>query len=177
MNGQFDETYNDTFPKAVTPASSVERKINKVVQMMGNLHYVFDNWHTANFRLDNESLPAVINVLPVSGEFNVTRNRLRDWPHCMLAFIDRTDFDFDGKENDKVLERCKNYAMEFILTANASGLFEQIDGSVNYSVLYDKLDVNVTGVVLDLQLKEKDGIVLCYGKPIKDYFYGRDDKG
>lgn len=170
MNGQFDETYNDTFPKPVTPASSVERKINKVVQIMGSLRYIYDNWATANFRIDNKMLPAVINVLPVSGTLNVTDRKLRDFPNCLLAFVDKTEFDFDGKENDMVLERCKNMAMEFILTCNQSGLFEPISGDVRYSVLYDKLDVNVTGIVLELQLREKQGINLCYGKPIKDYF-------
>lgn len=162
--------------KKITPASSVERKIASVVETIGNLTYVFDNWHTANFRLDKESLPAVINVLPVSGVMNVTDRKLRDFPNCMLAFVDKSDFDFDGKDNDEILERCKNLAMEFILTANASGLFEPISGDVRYSVLYDKLDVNVTGVVIELQLREKQGITLCYGKPIKDYF-DEYDKG
>ena len=162
--------------KKITPASSVERKIASVVETMGNLTYVFDNWHTANFQLDKESLPAVINVLPVSGVMNVTDRKLRDFPNCMLAFVDKADFDFDGKDNDEILERCKNLAMEFILTANASGLFEPISGDVRYSVLYDKLDVNVTGVVIELQLREKQGITLCYGKPIKDYF-DEYDKG
>ena len=113
----------------------------------------------------------------MSGVLNVTDRKLRDFPNCMLAFIDKTDFDFDGKENDEVLERCKNLAMEFVLTANASGLFEPVTGDVRYSVLYDKLDVNVTGVVIELQLREKQGINLCYGKPIKDYFYERDGEG
>ena len=162
--------------KKITPASSVERKIASVVETMGNLTYVFDNWHTANFRLDKESLPAVINVLPVSGVMNVTDRKLRDFPNCMLAFVDKADFDFDGRDNDEILERCKNLAIEFILTANASGLFEPISGDVRYSVLYDKLDVNVTGVVIELQLREKQGITLCYGKPIKDYF-DEYDKG
>lgn len=162
--------------KRITPASSVERKIASVVETMGNLTYVFDNWHTANFRLDKESLPAVINVLPVSGVMNVTDRKLRDFPNCMLAFVDKADFDFDGKDNDEILERCKNLAIEFILTANASRLFEPISGDVRYSVLYDKLDVNVTGVVIELQLREKQGITLCYGKPIKDYF-DEYDKG
>lgn len=171
MIEQFDETFGDEFAKDITPASSVERKINKVIQTMDSgLTYIFDNWATANVRLDKLPLPAVINVLPVSGAFNVTARKMRDFPNCMLAFLDKTDLDFDGKENDVVLERCKNLAMEFILTANASGLFEPIEGDVSYSVVYDKMDVNVTGVVIELQLKEKKGINLCHNKPIKDYF-------
>ena len=66
--------------KETTPASSVESKIAKVVDTMGNLTYIFDNWHTANFKLDRITLPAVINVLPVSGVLNVTDRKLRDFP-------------------------------------------------------------------------------------------------
>lgn len=155
----------------VTPASSVERKINAVINVMdAGLTYIFDNWATANIRLDKLPFPAALNVLPISGSFNVSARRLRDFPNCMIAFLDKTEFDFDSKENDQILERCKNYAMQFILTANESGLFEPIEGDVRYSLVYDKLDVNVTGVVLELQLKEKNGITLCFGKPIKDYF-------
>lgn len=150
---------------------TVEEKIKAVVDKMG-ITYLFDNWQVANFKMDSAELPAVINVLPVSGTFNLGRNKLKDFPNCMLAFIDKTDFDFDGKENDVVLERCKNLAKEFILTCNESGLFEPIEGDIKYSILYDKLDVNVTGVVIELQLKEVQGINLCYGKPIKDYFNG-----
>lgn len=171
MKEEFDTTFSDEFTKDITPASSVERKINKVIQVMDSgLTYIFDNWATANIRIDKLPLPAVINVLPVSGSFNVTARKMKDYPNCMLAFIDKTDLDFDGKENDAVLERCKNLAMEFILTANESELFDPIEGDVPYSVIYDKMDVNVTGIVIELQLKEKQGINLCYGEPIKDYF-------
>lgn len=171
MKEQFDTTFSDEFARDITPASSVERKINKVIQVMDSgLTYIFDNWATANIRIDKLPLPAVINVLPVSGSFNVTARKMKDYPNCMLAFIDKTDLDFDSAENDVVLERCKNLAMEFILTANESELFDPIEGDVPYSVIYDKLDVNVTGIVIEIQLKEKQGINLCYGKPIKDYF-------
>jgi hypothetical protein len=171
MKEEFDTIFSDEFTKDVTPASSVERKINKVIQKMDRgLTYIFDNWATANIRIDKLPLPAVINVLPVSGSFNVTARKMKDYPNCMLAFIDKTDLDFDGEENDVVLERCKNLAMEFILTANESELFDPIEGDVPYSVIYDKMDVNVTGIVIEIQLKEKQGINLCYGKPIKDYF-------
>lgn len=150
---------------------TVEEKIKTVVDKMG-ITYLFDNWQVANIKMDSATLPAAINVLPVSGTFNLSRNKLKDFPNCMLAFIDKTEFDFDGRENDVVLEHCKNLAMEFLLTCNQSGLFEPIEGDIRYSVLYDKLDVNVTGIVIELQLKEVQGINLCYGKPIKDYFNG-----
>ena len=153
--------------------TTVEQKIKSVVDKMEGLTYVFDNWQTANLRLDKLPFPAVVNVLPVSGRFNMGKNQLRDYPNLLIAFLDKTDFDFDGEDNDLIVEKCKNLAREFILRANESRLFEYIEGDIYYSVVYDKLDVNVTGVVIELTPKEINGIGLCYGKDIKEIIYGR----
>ncbi|UVX35849.1 MAG: hypothetical protein [Bacteriophage sp.] len=153
--------------------TTVEQKIKSIVDKMDGLTYVFDNWQTANLRLDKLPFPAVVNVLPVSGRFNMGKNQLKDYPNMLIAFLDKTDFDFDGEDNDLIVEKCKNLAREFILRANESRLFEYIEGDIYYSVVYDKLDVNVTGVVIELTPKEINGIGLCYGKDIKEIIYGR----
>lgn len=139
---------------------TVEERIKKVVENMG-ISYVFDNWTTANVKLDNVTFPAMVNVLPASGRFVVGKARLSDAPNCMFAFLDKTDFDFDGTENDAIIERCKVLAKKFIKEINESGSFEQIEGDVPYSVVYDKLDVNVTGVLIEMQVKEAIGQPIC----------------
>lgn len=160
--------------------TTVEQKIKSVVDKMEGLTYVFDNWQTANLRLDKLPFPAVVNVLPVSGRFNLDKNKLRDYPNCLIAFMDKIDFDFDGTEADQKVELCKSYAKEFILRLNESNLFEYIEGDIYYSTTYDGLDANVAIVAIELQLKEKQGIMLCYGqsigemfKKIRDLLYGR----
>lgn len=153
---------------------TVEQKIKSVVDKMKGVTYIFDNWQTANVRLDKLTFPAVLNVLPVSGNFHIGPSQLKDYPNCMFAFMDKTDLDFDGTENDAIVEKCKNMAKEFILLLNRSGLFEPISGSVPYSVFYDKLNVNVTGITISIQLKEVSGIVLCHGRSVDDIVYGRD---
>lgn len=140
---------------------SVERKIASVAESMQGITYLFDNWATANVRLDRLPFPAIINVLPVSGKFSLSRTQLRDCPNCMLAFADITELDFDGVANDEVIERCKGYAVDFIKMLNKSGLFEPVEGDVPYSVFYDKLDANITGITIELQLKEIHGVSLC----------------
>ena len=112
-------------------------------------------------------------MLPVSGNFQLGPTQLKDYPNCMLAFMDKTSFDFDGTDNDAIVEKCKNMAKEFILLLNRSRLFEPISGSVPYSVFYDKLNVNVTGITISIQLKETSGIVLCPSRSVKDIVYGR----
>ena len=151
---------------------SVERKIASIAEKLEGVTYLFDNWVTANVRLDKMPLPAIINLLPASGKFVISRTQLRDCPNCMIAFVDKTAFDFDGVENDEVIERCKGYAVQFIRELNRSsemcirdrnrsGLFEWVSDEVPYSVFYDKLDVNVTGIVIELKLKEVQGVPMC----------------
>lgn len=140
---------------------SVERKIASVAAKLEGVTYLYDNWATANVRLDRLEFPAIINLLPVSGRFDISRTQLRDCPECMIAFADKTRFDFDGVENDEVIERCKALAVRFIRELNKSGLFEWTSTDIRYSVFYDKLDVNITGIVVELNLKEVKGVPLC----------------
>lgn len=141
--------------------TSVERKIASVAEKIEGINYIYDNWATANIRLDKEALPVIINILPVSGKFSISRTQLRDCPSCMIAFADKTNFDFDGIENDSIIERCKGYAIEFIKALNKSGLFEWLSDDVPYSIFYDKLDVNITGIMIELKLKEAQGEPMC----------------
>lgn len=67
---------------------TVEQKL-KDSRLHGGCKLPFDNWQTANIRLDKIKLPAVLNLLPVSGTFNLGRQQLRDCPNCMMAFMDK----------------------------------------------------------------------------------------
>jgi hypothetical protein len=50
-------------------------------------------------------------------------------------------------------------------------MFKEISGDIPYSVFYDKLDVNVTGIVIQLKLEEIMGTVIC-NKSVKEIVYG-----
>lgn len=155
---------------------TVEEKVRKIVEQMG-VTYLFENWQAANVRLDKMQLPAVMYVLPASGNLNVGLMQMKDFPNCMIAFMDKTKHDFSGEENDVVIERCKSLAREFILNVNRSGMFEPVQGDIQYSVFYDKLDVNVTGIVIQIPLKEIRGIVICSTKTVKEIVYGTSAEG
>lgn len=155
---------------------TVEEKVRKIVEQMG-VTYLFENWQAANVRLDKMQLPAVMYVLPASGNLNVGLMQMKDFPNCMIAFMDKTKHDFSGEENDMVIERCKSLAREFILNVNRSGMFEPVQGDIQYSVFYDKLDVNVTGIVIQIPLKEIRGIVIYPTKTVKEIVYGTSAEG
>lgn len=151
---------------------TVQEKIKQVIESLGEV-YLHENWQTANVRIDKMPLPCVLNVLPVSGAFQFGTSRVKDKPNCMIAFMDKSDFDFDGQNNDVVVERCKCRAMAFLIELGRSGLFKQVTGDIRYSVFYDRMDVNVTGIVIEFTPEEIQGTILCPGKTSKEIADGR----
>lgn len=92
---------------------SVERKIASIAEKLEGVTYLFDNWVTANVRLDKMPLPAIINLLPASGKFVISRTQLRDCPNCMIAFVDKTAFVLTGWRMMRLLRGAKG--MQFNL--------------------------------------------------------------
>lgn len=141
---------------------TVEGKISTIVASLGSaVEYRFMNWAQANVELDHIDKPTVVYVLPPSGTLSFKWNEVKDSPNTQIAFVCVTDFDFEGSKNDGIIEAMKRLAIRFVKALNESGLFEQIEGDVLYQVLYDHLDQNVTGIVLNLTLEEVKGVSLC----------------
>ncbi len=142
--------------------ATVEAKVRKVAESLGkDIRYLFYNWAQANVELDKVAGPAIIYVLPASGSLDFTWREVLDRPDSQLAFVAPTDFDFEGSKNDGIIEAMKRLCIRFIKALNDSGYFEEIDGEQRYQVLYDHLDHNVTGIVIELSLKEVEGVNLC----------------
>lgn len=143
--------------------NSVEGKIKSIIEEMG-ISYLFEDWSRANLKLDKIAclkegrFPCCINLLPVSGTFTFRSGLVKDGPNCLIAFADKAEFDFNGDDNQTVVERMKKLAMMFIGRCEESGFFEPIEGDIYYSVFYDKLDVNITGIVVEAKLKEAVGV-------------------
>lgn len=141
---------------------TVEDKVHRIVDMMGeDCAYLFMNWAQTNVAFDKIERPTVVYVLPPSGTFHVDYARVKDAPETQIAFLCPTDFDFDGHVNDNIIERMKRLCYKFIRTLNESGLFEILEGRVDYQVVYDGLDQNVTGIAMTPVLEEVDGVLIC----------------
>lgn len=137
----------------------VQQKVKKIVESIDGLGYMFNDWTRANieFDFDKVKLPICLFVLPVSGQLFNKNGNFRDYPNCLIAFLDLADLDFDGEENECTVEHMKTYAKTFIEAVNRSGMFAPIPDTTNYSVVYDMLDQNLTGVTIQVQLKELQG--------------------
>lgn len=141
---------------------TVEAKVSKIVESLGeDVCYQFCNWAQANVELDKVDKPTIVYVLPPSGTLHFSWREVLDRPSSQIAFVSPTDFDFDGSENDGIIEAMKRLCIRFILALNKSGYFEEIEDDLPYQTLYDHLDQNVTGIVVSPILKEIAGVNLC----------------
>lgn len=145
---------------------TIERKIASIVEGL-DVGYLYANWAQVNVDIDqmlmNLERPVVVYTLPASGTLDVslTRGRAYDYPTTLMSFFTPSDFDFDGVANNDSVENMKRLALKFINAVNESGEFEAIEGPIGYRVHVDYLDANVTGVSIEITLKEREGIRMC----------------
>nr|DAN89897.1 MAG TPA: hypothetical protein [Caudoviricetes sp.] len=143
--------------------NTFEEKVKHVAKKLEDMYpitYVYSNWAVVNYKLKKMPLPVLINLLPAAGSISIDISSFKDAPECEFAFLDKAEFDFEANENEVTVERCKGYAKLFVALLNESGLFEWVD-EFTYQVVYDKLDVNMTGIVARFVLKEKEGSIIC----------------
>jgi len=139
---------------------NVEEKVKSIVEKISGLNYNFNDWTRANVELDYERLPICLYILPPSGTLLFKNGNIRDYPSTIIAFLDKADFDFDSTENEVTVERMKFFAKQFVVGLNSSGLFQPLPENITYQAIYDKLDVNLTGVAISVELKEINGICI-----------------
>lgn len=148
--------------KGTAKYGTVEQKIRTIVESMGaDVSYMFKNWSQANVEIDHIDGPTIIYVLPPSGDLDFGYSQVKDYPQSQIAFVASTEFDFEGEENDNIIEQMKRLCIRFVKSLNESGLFEIIEGRLSYRVLYDYFDQNVTGIVITPPLIEEEGVIIC----------------
>lgn len=142
---------------------TVEQKVKAIVDSMNeDVEYMFMNWAQANVKLDKVTRPSIVYVLPPSGTLTFSWKDVKDAPNSQIGFICNTKFDFNGRENDGIIEAMKRLCIRFIRKLNESGYFEPIvETSLTYRVMYDYLDANVTGIIIDPTLIEVVGVSIC----------------
>lgn len=148
----------------------VEEKIRDVVERMGKLTYVYEDMQGMNLKMDSAELPAFVNIIPLQGSIRVTPTQIKWNPRCSFWFVDKVCLDADNEELQDVVDRCMDYAYEFILALNESRHFDPVENTdVDTQIVVSDTDANVAGVVITLQLRERDGLRLC-GKKSFEYF-------
>lgn len=138
---------------------TIEDKVREIVgEHFSGFSFVFEDWNTADTKLDKVELPAIIMILPVSGVLQFGQHgRIKDAENTIVAFVDKVPKEADGRDNEVVYNEMKVTARAFVRRLNESGYFNYIQGDVPYNTIIEQLSSIVTGVALQLQLKELVG--------------------
>ena len=138
---------------------TIEDKVREIVgEYFSGFSFVFEDWNTADTKLDKVELPAIIMILPVSGVLQFGQHgRIKDAENTIVAFVDKVPKEADGRDNEVVYNEMKVAARAFVRRLNESGYFDYIQGDVPYNTIIEQLSSIVTGVALQLQLKELVG--------------------
>lgn len=133
----------------------VRAHIKKIASRMG-IRYLFASMYEANLLIGEGDFPVLIDVLPVSGSVSVQLGLVKDAPNCLLFFCDKTSLDYEAEREQPTVARMKQLAFLFMAEANRSGFFEPI-AEATYEIMYDRMDVAVSGIALSLTLKDAIG--------------------
>lgn len=138
-----------------------EQKIKEIaLQLERGFSYVYASKNEANQLLDNIELPAVVNLLPVSGKCTLKGNSTKIAPNCLIGFFDKSNTEEKTAEEVTTVNSNMLYdAMEFVVKLNKSGMFETVTEFDWENV--EEYDAVVSGVVIQLQLKERAGVLIC----------------
>ena len=135
----------------------IDQKLKTITDQIDGLSFEYNYWALANFNVSKKALPICICIPPTAGAIITKNGNYRDRMSTLIAFLDAAEFDADGKINEIVIDKMKAVAKAFIAKLNRAGFFKMLPDNIPYSVTYDKLDDNLAGIVIELQLEEITG--------------------
>lgn len=125
---------------------------------------------TINIIAETMTLPAAIVQLITQGELEQKSGQWREIVSAAVFFVDRSEFDFDADENEKIIDQCKRRALRWL-----AGL--QMDEDLTLvrwertSRVYQRFDAILTGFAVMVDLRETEGVTDC---PIMPYDFNND---
>lgn len=129
--------------------------IKGVAKSMG-LAYKFGTYKEANYmfdRSDKTELPAVCELTPLKGSFEIRYEAVKDSQEITLLFLDIDQKTVNSEKTAEIIDRMKSKALEFIKLLNETGRYEVIDEtSLEYYTVVKQFDKSLSGLEITLKL-------------------------
>lgn len=137
-------------------------KIRASIQSVhgGDFQVYYHDDPTMNLIADNMDLPAAIVQLITQGTIDQQSGQWREVVSAVVFFVDKSDFDFDADENEKIIDRCKRRCLRWLA---ALPLYPDLD-LVRWertSRVYERFDAILTGFAVMVDLREREGVTDC----------------
>lgn len=139
----------------------IEKLQQSVKDALGtSFPFYYDTPQTINLRLDNATFPCaflhVIESGAVRNDIGILKERLT----CQVLFTAPSSLDFDGVENEKIIDTLKRYAFVWlqVLQRSRELTLDEIQGTTR---LYATEDAILTAFGVTVVVTEVDGISWC----------------
>jgi hypothetical protein len=141
---------------------TIIEKIRASIQSVhgGDFQVYYHDDPTMNLIADNMDLPAAIVQLITQGTIDQQSGQWREVVSAVVFFIDKSDFDFDADDNEKIIDRCKRRCLRWLA---ALPLDEHLD-LVRWertSRVYERFDAILTGFAVMVMLRERESVTDC----------------
>mgnify|MGYP000031363420 CR=1 FL=1 len=69
--------------------------------------YLFEDWDTADTKLEKLNYPAIVCIIPASGTTEIRNGRVYDTVNVALAYLDTVPRGAEGEDNGECIDRMK----------------------------------------------------------------------
>lgn len=139
---------------------NVIEKIKQSVEAATGLPMYYDTPETLNLRLDSMRLPCAMLFVVKSGAVEDSNGVLRERLTINMLFCDSSDLDFDGLDNERILDGLKRKAFRWIRSLMVSGDFNLVSQN-GTGRLYATDDAIVTAFSVGVTIDEIAGVGPC----------------
>lgn len=115
---------------------------------------------TMNLIADNMDLPASIVQLITQGTIDQQSGQWREVVSAVVFFVDKSDFDFDADENEKIIDSCKRRCLRWLAALPLDPDLDLIRWE-RTSRVYERFDAILTGFAVMVDLREREGVTDC----------------
>lgn len=138
-----------------------EEKLTAVVSTLTGSPVLLpaENLMFANMRIEDVTFPLVM-VLPTSPAPVSIKTQVIKEGNIAIWFAEKVEFDVDYSVKRACLDRMTVLGYEFLVKA---GLSEHFSPPTEATIeeVFNKFDVNICGVVINMKLKERLGVNVC----------------
>ena len=136
-------------------------QIEKIAKSLG-MSYKFGTYKEVNHLFDrSDTFPAVAELLPLKGSFELKFESVKDLQEITLLFLDVDGKTVDSVKTGEVVDRMKAKVLDFIKRLNETGEFEGIDETtLQYYTIVKQFDKCLSGLEITLNLKPNAAVCL-----------------
>lgn len=139
---------------------TIVEKIQQSITAATGLRCYYQSAEQLNTIADNINYPCAYFFLLQQQQLNVTSARPRERVQIAVFFVNMTEFDFNSIENERIIDGCKERALQWVRGLSRDKYLRLISNNGTQRV-YDEFDVILTGFAVNVTVEELVGADIC----------------